>query len=220
MKTNLLLRVMVILSCFAFAPLAGCQSDKQVQAISHQGQLNDANGAANPTGHPYDNANLTVKWYQTRLCVLSLIAIVALGAGIGLNFTPLSYVSTFMVPIAGSIAGVCFVCSVAVQFWWILLIVAAGIAGYEAYYQLKLKNVSSSTAGSGIIGTIESFFGGIVSKIESAGLGAFTSVKGLVGEIETLFGKKSTAGSGPAATATAASAPVSVIPATVKPATA
>jgi len=157
-----LLRVLFAIWCLgASAGLilacGGCQPSavrQKVTTIANRGTVNDALGESDPLRHPIKAITAYVKKFEKPLITLTVIAVVALGVGIGLYFTPLSWISTILVPVAGSVAAVSFtgLVSLPVFPWFALGLIALGVSLviYELYYTKSLP---------GAITALKSLFG-------------------------------------------------------------
>lgn len=86
--------------------------------------------------HPFVAATVTVQKAQTSLRVLGLLAFAAFAVGVGLYFTPLSWLSTIAVPVAGSVAALSYIGAIAVPFFPIVIYSAGGLVLLLIVYEL------------------------------------------------------------------------------------
>jgi hypothetical protein len=83
--------------------LAQQNAQVQVAETDAQGQVDDANGAADPVEHPVDSANVVIKKAQPVLGKIALLAFIAVCVFGGLMLTEFSAVSKVGLPVSGAL---------------------------------------------------------------------------------------------------------------------
>jgi hypothetical protein len=172
----------ISLAAIVTGSISGCQTidqdtKKTVQGIKDQSAIDKANADAKakaaaeaakhkPIRHPAEAAEIVVNDVRKPLGPIIALAILALGVGVGLQFTSLSALSKVIVPVAGGVGVVAFALDITLPFLpWILIPIVLGAIGL-AIYEVIHKG-SFSAAFSSLESDLKSVTGDVVNETKS-----------------------------------------------------
>lgn len=120
------------------------QAKIDVATADAKNHVNDTK-AGSPVTHPIDSTNKTVKELQVPLKIVATIAAIAFAVGVGLYLTPLSWLSTILVPVTGATAALCYFGAIALPFFpWVLGAAAVIVIGLLIYEWIHYKSLPAA----------------------------------------------------------------------------